>query len=63
MVSRAVIKMVDDSLKMQGVQISLLAGEVAEKVERFQEYGFTSHPHPARRPLRCPWGVTARTWW
>lgn len=44
MVSRAVVRLVDDSLKMQEVQIGLLAGEVASDVERFQEYGFTSVP-------------------
>jgi phage baseplate assembly protein V len=44
MVSRAVIKIVDDSLKCQGLQVSLLADEVRDDVERFQEYGFTSVP-------------------
>ncbi|MDH5753329.1 MAG: phage baseplate assembly protein V [Deltaproteobacteria bacterium] len=43
MVSRGVVKLVDDSLKMQGMQLTLLAGEVAE-AERFQQYGFTSVP-------------------
>lgn len=43
-VSRAVVRAVNDSLKLQGVQISLLKGE-AQDVERFQEYGFTSRPH------------------
>lgn len=44
MLSRAVIKAVDDSLKAQGLQITLYADEVREDVERFQEYGFTSVP-------------------
>lgn len=42
---RAVIRLVRDSLKEQGVQLSLLAGEVGD-AERYQHYGFTSHPHP-----------------
>ena len=44
LVSRAVIKVVDDSLKAQGLQVELYADEVREDVERFQEYGFTSVP-------------------
>jgi phage baseplate assembly protein V len=44
MVSRAVVKIVDDSLKMQSVQIALLADELKDGVERFQQYGLTSHP-------------------
>lgn len=46
MVGRAVVVLVNDGLKLQGLQISLLADEVREDVERFQEYGFTSHPLP-----------------
>lgn len=46
MVGRAVIRAVADGTKMQEVQLSGLAGEVLASVERFQEYGFTSHPHP-----------------
>lgn len=45
LVSRGVLKLVDDSLKLQGVQVALLGGEPAW-AERFQEYGYTSHPHP-----------------
>lgn len=46
MVSRAVIMMVNDTLKMQGVQVNLMADVTRDGVERFQEYGFTSNPHP-----------------
>lgn len=46
MVGRGVVNIVNDALKIQGLQISLLADEVRGNVERFQEYGFTSHPHP-----------------
>lgn len=44
MVGRGVLSLVNDDLKMQGVQVQLLAGEVRD-LERFQDYGFTSVPH------------------
>lgn len=46
MVSRAVIGLVNDSLKTQRLQLTILDGEVQDDVERFQEYGYTSVPHP-----------------
>lgn len=45
LVSRGVLALVDDSLKLQLVQVRLLGGEPAW-AERFQQYGYTSHPHP-----------------
>lgn len=45
MVSRGILRLVDDATKLQLVQVALLADEVRGNVERFQEYGFTSHPH------------------
>lgn len=44
MVARGVVSLVNDALKVQGVQVQLLPGEVRD-MERFQNYGFTSHPH------------------
>lgn len=44
-VARAVVRLVDDSKKLQEVQLALLAGEMRGAVERFQNYGFTSVPH------------------
>jgi len=46
MVGRAVLTVVDDSTKLQTVQVQALAGEVLDGCERFQSYGFTSHPRP-----------------
>lgn len=43
MVSRGVVRVVDDALKRQNLQVVLLSDEVAN-VERFQDYGFTSVP-------------------
>ena len=44
MVRRAVIRVVNDSLKQQGLQLQILAGNVADDVENFQQVGFTSVP-------------------
>ena len=45
-VGRAVLALVDDSRKLQIVQVQGLAAETLDEVERFQQYGVTSHPHP-----------------
>ena len=45
-VGRAVLQLVDDARKLQSVQVVALDGEVLDGAERFQQYGFTSHPHP-----------------
>lgn len=45
MASRAIVRVVNDALKMQGVQIELLDGEAQDEAERFQDYGMTSVPH------------------
>jgi phage baseplate assembly protein V len=44
MVGRAVLSLVKDSLKMQGVQLTALSGETLDDVERFEDYGLTSKP-------------------
>lgn len=44
LVSRAVVRRVDDSTKMQSLQVTLLADETRDGVERVQNYGFTSVP-------------------
>jgi phage baseplate assembly protein V len=46
MIGRAVVRAIADGGGLQVLQLSGLAGEVLDGVERFQEYGFTSHPHP-----------------
>lgn len=51
MVGRAVVSLVKDGLKLQHLQVTLLADEVRDEVERFQQYGFTSHPHPGAEAL------------
>jgi phage baseplate assembly protein V len=51
MIGRGVVKLINDGLKLQHVQISLLAEEVHDDVERFQNYGFTSVPFPGAEAL------------
>lgn len=51
MVARAVVQLVNDATKLQGLQITLLADEVRGDVERFQQYGMTSHPHPGAEAI------------
>lgn len=46
LVSRCVIALVNDAAKMQEVQAELLDDEARASCERFQNYGFTSVPHP-----------------
>lgn len=46
MISRAVIGLVNDAAKLQALQVTLLAGQTPDDVERFQSYGLTSVPHP-----------------
>lgn len=46
MVGRGVVRLVDDRLGRQRVQIEALSGEILDDVERCQEYGFTSCPPP-----------------
>lgn len=51
MVGRAVLTGVNDALRMQLVQVEGLSGEVLDRVERIQNYGLTSHPHPEAEVL------------
>lgn len=44
MITRALLETADDSDGMQVVKLNLLAGEARDKVERFQNFGFTSNP-------------------
>lgn len=58
MVGRAVLSAIDDERKLQALQVRGLSRELIDRVERFQEYGFTSHPHPrAEVLLLAPGGI------
>ena len=46
MLGRGVLNLVNDAAKMQTVQVSCMAGETLDDVERPQPYGLTSNPLP-----------------
>lgn len=45
-IGRAILRAVTDTSTLQQLQVELLAGEVRDGCERFQQYGYTSHPLP-----------------
>lgn len=51
MVSRAVVTLVNDTAKMQTLQLSILDGETLDGAEHFQQYGFTAVPHGGAEAL------------
>lgn len=51
MVARGVLKMTNDTGGLQTAQISLLEDELRDKVERVQDYGFTSNPLPGAEAI------------
>ncbi|PIW54583.1 MAG: phage baseplate assembly protein V [Sphingomonadales bacterium CG12_big_fil_rev_8_21_14_0_65_65_10] len=57
-IGRAVVRLVDDARTLQELQIDLLDGESQDAVERFQQYGIASHPHPgAEAVVVCAGGL------
>lgn len=50
LLSRGVLVLVDDALKLQRVQVTLL-GDAPAWAERFQQYGYTSHPLPGAEAI------------
>ena len=44
LIGRGIVSLTDDSKGVQRLQMTLLAGETRDKVERLQDYGFTSRP-------------------
>jgi phage baseplate assembly protein V len=51
LVRRAIVRLVYDDPKMQELQIAVLSGEVRDQVERWEDYGLTSHPIPGAEAL------------
>lgn len=45
-IARGVIRAVSDTGNRQKLQVELLKDELRDNVERIQNYGFSSHPHP-----------------
>jgi len=57
-IGRGDISAVDDTKQAQELQLTLLDGETADQMERFQEYGFTSVPFPkAEAIMACVGGL------
>jgi len=50
-VNRAVLQAISDAGGLQELQVQAMADEVMNRLERFQEYGFTSHPLPGAEGL------------
>jgi phage baseplate assembly protein V len=46
MLARGKLAAVNAGGKMQALQLQLLGGEVKDRLEHFEPYGFTSHPNP-----------------
>lgn len=49
--TRAILNLVDDAKGLQLMQVTALADETLDGCERFQDYGFTSVPHPGAELL------------
>lgn len=56
-VSRCVVNLINDAMKMQECQVTILADEPLDGVERFQDYGITSHPRPGAEGLALSVGA------
>lgn len=60
MIGRSIIHLIDDTKNLQSLQCEILRDDVVDEVERFQEYGFTSHPKPgAEAIVACVGGSRA----
>lgn len=49
--TRGLVTLVDPTTLMQTLQVELLSGEVLDKVEHFEGYGFTAHPNDGAEVL------------
>lgn len=50
-VVRGIASTIDDEKKMQLIQLAAMADETLDDIERFQNYGFTSHPKPGAEAI------------
>lgn len=44
--ARGYVNLVNDAAKLQRIQSTFLDNETRDNIERFQQYGLTSNPHP-----------------
>lgn len=61
MIVRGVIKLVNDKTKIQQIQASLLAGELKDGIEHYQEYGLSTNPPAGTEALVVFCGALATT--
>lgn len=62
MVGRAVVNLVNDATRLQALQVTMMSDQVADDVERFQQYGLTSVPKPGAEGIALAvGGSTAHT--
>lgn len=50
-ISKAVVQIINDATGFQVIQVSLGKDEIQDGLERIQEYGFSSHPHPGAEAI------------
>lgn len=48
---RAVVRLVYDDPKLQELQLAIFSGEIRDRVERWQDYGYSSHPLPGAEAI------------
>lgn len=46
LLARGAVSAVNAAAKLQTLQVKLLAGEIKDRVEHMEPYGYTAHPHP-----------------
>lgn len=51
LVARGTVALSNAALKMQALQVRLLADETLDQLEHFEPYGYTSRPHPGAEVL------------
>ena len=56
MLGRAIVTLVNDATMIQSVQLEGLPDEILDDVERLQNYGFSSRPHPGSEALFAAMG-------
>ena len=57
-VGRAILRLVKEAAGVQLVQVEALKGEVLDRVEHLQTYGFASHPLPGAEAILLALGGT-----
>ena len=51
MLTRGVVKLIDPSTLLQELQVVAVGDEVLDRIEHWEQYGYTSHPKPGSEAL------------